>query len=131
MNQICIEYRNLRFIVTSAPHDVFMNNYINMLKSHQVTDLIRVCDVNYSVETEMWRNANINIEDWPFTDGDGPPVDIVKKFLLLVKNRLKNNPGSCIAVHCVYGLGRSVALVAIALIEFGLNSKQAVEYIRK
>jgi protein tyrosine phosphatase type 4A len=33
-------------------------------------------------------------------------------------------------VHCVAGLGRAPALVAIALIELGMQPLDAVEYIR-
>lgn len=36
-----------------------------------------------------------------------------------------------IAVHCVAGLGRAPALVAIALIEMGMQPLDAVEYIRR
>lgn len=36
-----------------------------------------------------------------------------------------------IAVHCVAGLGRAPALVAIALIELGMQPLDAVEFIRR
>lgn len=35
-----------------------------------------------------------------------------------------------IAVHCVAGLGRAPALVAIALIEMGMKPLDAIEFIR-
>ena len=39
-------------------------------------------------------------------------------------------PAPTIAVHCVAGLGRAPALVAIALIEMGMKPLDAIEYIR-
>jgi protein tyrosine phosphatase type IVA len=42
----------------------------------------------------------------------------------------KAGSGPTVAVHCVAGLGRAPVLVAIALIENGMDPIQAVEYIR-
>ena len=43
----------------------------------------------------------------------------------------KGNDKPCIAVHCVAGLGRAPVLVAIALIEYGLDPISAVTLIRE
>ncbi|XP_040835644.1 protein tyrosine phosphatase type IVA 1-like [Ochotona curzoniae] len=78
-------------------------------------------------------NATLNkfIEDWPFDDGAPPSNQIVDDWLSLVKIKFREEPGCCIAVHCVAGLGRAPVLVALALIEGGMKCEDAVQFIRQ
>ncbi|XP_065744797.1 protein tyrosine phosphatase type IVA 1 isoform X4 [Phocoena phocoena] len=78
-------------------------------------------------------NATLNkfIEDWPFDDGAPPSNQIVDDWLSLVKIKFREDPGCCIAVHCVAGLGRAPVLVALALIEGGMKYEDAVQFIRQ
>ncbi|EHH18454.1 hypothetical protein EGK_15054 [Macaca mulatta] len=78
-------------------------------------------------------NATLNkfIEDWPFDDGAPPSNQIVDDCLSLVKIKFREEPGCCIAVHCVAGLGRAPVLVALALIEGGMKYEDAVQFIRQ
>nr|XP_004649341.2 protein tyrosine phosphatase type IVA 1 isoform X2 [Jaculus jaculus] len=78
-------------------------------------------------------NATLNkfIEDWPFDDGAPPSNQIVDDWLSLVKIKFREEPGCCIAVHCVAGLGRAPVLVALALIEGGMKYEDAVQFIRQ
>ncbi|RHY28366.1 hypothetical protein DYB32_007912 [Aphanomyces invadans] len=75
-----------------------------------------------------------------FPDGEPPSGEIINQWLDLVettfKDNAKQNAGNntndkTIAVHCVAGLGRAPVLVAIALIENGLDVINAVEHIRQ
>ncbi|XP_068839501.1 protein tyrosine phosphatase type IVA 1 isoform X4 [Capricornis sumatraensis] len=78
-------------------------------------------------------NATLSkfIEDWPFDDGAPPSNQIVDDWLSLVKIKFREDPGCCIAVHCVAGLGRAPVLVALALIEGGMKYEDAVQFIRQ
>lgn len=46
------------------------------------------------------------LQDWPFEDGSGPPEQVVEDWLNLLQDKFRDEPGSCVAVHCTSGLGR-------------------------
>ncbi|XP_061596965.1 protein tyrosine phosphatase type IVA 2 isoform X1 [Cololabis saira] len=99
------------------------------LKKSEVNTLVRVCDATYDkapVEKE-----GIQVLDWPFDDGAPPPTQIVDDWLKLLNTKFRDEPGCCIAVHCVAGLGRAPVLVALALIECGMKYEDAVQFIRQ
>lgn len=56
---------------------------------------------------------------------------MVEDWLSLLKAKFYNDPGSCVAVHCVAGLGRAPVLVALALIESGMKYEDAIQFIRQ
>jgi len=124
-----IEFKGMKFLVTDRPSDLSMEKYIEELKKHQANDVVRVCDPTYSVK--RLKSAGITVMDLQFDDGTGPPQDIIDQFFELIKQRFSDDPGCCIAVHCVAGLGRAPVLVAIALIEAGMRYEDAVDLIRR
>ncbi|CAD5114663.1 DgyrCDS3712 [Dimorphilus gyrociliatus] len=123
-----ITHKNMKFYITNCPKEDGLDSYIQDLKRVGVRDLVRVCPSAYS--KEPIQAQGINVIDWPFDDGYPPPEKIVDQWFDLLKNRFKNDPGSCVAVHCVAGLGRAPVLVAVALIECGMKYESAVEMIR-
>ncbi len=72
------------------------------------------------------------VQDVCFSDGSAPPEDKVTQWIdICARTFAKNNPHhNTIAVHCVAGLGRAPVLVAIALIESGLEPLEAILVIR-
>ncbi|KAJ3183744.1 Protein tyrosine phosphatase type IVA 3 [Irineochytrium annulatum] len=150
-----IEYKNFRFVVFDCPTEATLPMYCEELKSRGVTDVVRVCEPTYD-RARMEENG-IRLVDWPFADGSIPPSAVIHGFLQMCDDRFhggisgsgsssssaavtttsasadsseNNNSGPAIAVHCVAGLGRAPVLVAIALIESGMASLDAVEYVR-
>lgn len=56
---------------------------------------------------------------------------MIEEWFELLRNQFRTDEGSCVAVHCVAGLGRAPVLVALALIELGLKYEDAVQLIRE
>jgi protein tyrosine phosphatase type 4A len=84
-----------------------------------------------------------------FSDGDFPNRQLISNFMNIVnslfsknedgdkKTNLSSEQTPCIAVHCIAGLGRYIpfyirapVLVAIALIEIGMDKHAAIQLIR-
>lgn len=124
-----VENSNYRFLIFDAPNDDNLPVYIAELKKHNVHHLVRACDPTYS--TDPLKAININVHDMPFSDGGAPSDDVVDKWLAILKTAYKEDEKETIGVHCVAGLGRAPVLVAIALIEGGMNPLQAINYIRE
>lgn len=124
-----VESPNYRFLIFDAPNDDNLPIYITELKKHNVHHLVRACDPTYAVDS--LKAIGINVHDMPFSDGGPPSDDVVDKWLSLLKTAYKEDEKETIGVHCVAGLGRAPVLVAIALIEGGMNPLQAVNFIRE
>nr|XP_020727861.1 protein tyrosine phosphatase type IVA 1-like isoform X2 [Odocoileus virginianus texanus] len=78
-------------------------------------------------------NATLSkfIEDWRFDDCAPPSNQIADDGLSLVKIKFREDPGCCIAVHCVAGLGRAPVPLALALIEGGMKYEDAIQFTRQ
>ncbi|XP_075411049.1 protein tyrosine phosphatase type IVA 1 isoform X2 [Tenrec ecaudatus] len=123
-----VTYKNMRFLITHNPTNATLNKFIEELKKYGVTTIVRVCEATY--DTALVEKEGIHVLDWPFDDGAPPSNQIVDDWLSLVKIKFREEPGCCIAVHCVAGLGRAPVLVALALIEGGMKYEDAVQFIR-
>jgi len=147
-----VSFRNMRFLILDCPSNDNLPIYLEEFIAHNITDVVRVCEPTY--ETELLQQHNINVHDWHFQDGTVPPAEVIQNWLNLIEERF--GPIHCnkkidmnatvefnnkyiagdhkdptIAIHCVAGLGRAPALVAIALIESGMESLDAVTFIRR
>ncbi|XP_074470008.1 protein tyrosine phosphatase type IVA 2 [Sebastes fasciatus] len=124
-----IAYECMRFVITHNPTNATLNKFTEDLKKCEVNTLVRVCDATYD-KTPVEKEG-IQVLDWPFDDGAPPPTQIVDDWLKLLNTKFREEPGCCIAVHCVAGLGRAPVLVALALIENGMRYEDAVQFIRQ
>lgn len=124
-----VAYKNMRFLITDRPTDATIDKYIEELHKHNAKDVVRVCDPSY--KTERLEEEGVRILDWAFDDGSPPPNEIIEGWFDLLRKRFKEEPGCCVAVHCVAGLGRAPVLVALALMETGMKYEDAVDLIRQ
>ncbi|XP_065375751.1 protein tyrosine phosphatase type IVA 3 isoform X2 [Macaca fascicularis] len=123
-----VSYKHMRFLITHNPTNATLSTFIEDLKKYGATTVVRVCEVTYD-KTPLEKDG-ITVVDWPFDDGAPPPGKVVEDWLSLVKAKFCEAPGSCVAVHCVAGLGRAPVLVALALIESGMKYEDAIQFIR-
>ncbi|XP_033831437.1 protein tyrosine phosphatase type IVA 2 [Periophthalmus magnuspinnatus] len=119
----------MRFLITHNPTNATLNKFTEELKKFEVNTLVRVCEATY--DKAPIEKEGIQVLDWPFDDGAPPPTQIVDDWLKLLNTKFREEPGCCVAVHCVAGLGRAPVLVALALIESGMKYEDAVQFIRQ
>ncbi|XP_052003669.1 protein tyrosine phosphatase type IVA 3-like [Xyrauchen texanus] len=100
--EVC--YKNMRFLITHNPTNATLSSFIEDLKTYGATTVVRVCEITYD-KTPLEKDG-ITVMDWPFDDGAPPPTKIVDDWLSLLRNKFCEDPGCCVAVHCVAGLGR-------------------------
>uniref|UniRef100_A0A2K6FKK0 Protein tyrosine phosphatase 4A3 n=2 Tax=Lemuriformes TaxID=376915 RepID=A0A2K6FKK0_PROCO len=99
-----VSYKNMRFLITHNPTNATLSTFIEDLKKYGATTVVRVCEVTY--DKAPLEKDGITVVDWPFDDGAPPPGKVVEDWLSLLKAKFCEDPGSCVAVHCVAGLGR-------------------------
>jgi protein tyrosine phosphatase type 4A len=114
-----------------APTDANLYLYLEVLQRKKARYVVRACEPSYS--TAPLTKVGIKVLEMSFPDGDPPPDNIVNQWLKLVEQEFGQNreEKTCIAVHCVAGLGRAPVLVAIALMEAGMDSFDAINFIRR
>lgn len=123
-----IEYKGFKFLITHRPSDLTIPTFIQELKKHNVTAVVRVCEPTYKIDQLIAQD--IEVIDLVFDDGTSPTKEIIQEWFEILRKNFSENPECCIAVHCIAGLGRAPVMVAMALIELGLKYEEAVELIR-
>ncbi|KAJ1728625.1 hypothetical protein LPJ61_003934 [Coemansia biformis] len=123
-----IEYdKDHRFLIMDCPTNSTIPLYLKEFARLNVTDVVRVCEPTYLKERVESRNVHVH-----------PPPSVLKQWRELVITRVSTPRSesessaepSTIAVHCVAGLGRAPVLVAVALIEKGMDPLDAIEHVR-
>eukprot|EP00040_Diaphanoeca_grandis_P039231 m.258479 g.258479 ORF g.258479 m.258479 type:complete len:174 (+) comp36628_c0_seq1:436-957(+) len=125
---------NLRFVITDRPSPKSLVDFVERLQKAGVTKVVRVCEPTY--EKGILEAKGITVHDLGYPDGGNPSDEIIEKWLKLCKEtffpaeKTASQTEGRIAVHCVAGLGRAPVMVALALIESGMEALQAITLIR-
>ncbi|XP_041477704.1 protein tyrosine phosphatase type IVA 1-like [Lytechinus pictus] len=124
-----IVHKHMRFLIIHNPDKNGMEHFIKELKQRQIKEVVRVCEPTY--DAAVLKQEDIEVMDMAFDDGGVPSSEIIDQWLALLKMRFKETPKSCVAVHCVAGLGRAPLMVALALMEAGMSYEDAVAFVRE
>ncbi|KAG2236247.1 protein-tyrosine phosphatase-like protein [Thamnidium elegans] len=129
---------NQKFLLLDAPTRTTLPTYVDVFKKENVSELIRIChrpsknnnlDNEYDAQ-ELERDTGIKVSDHiQFEDGGVPSKEAIDSWLDLVEKTKQNQ--TTIGVHCIAGIGRAPVLIAISLIEDGMDPLDAIAYIRK
>ncbi|KAG0048381.1 Protein tyrosine phosphatase type IVA 1, partial [Gryganskiella cystojenkinii] len=129
-----IKVGQLSFLILDCPSDATLPAYLPILEDHNVTDIVRICEGS-PYDPKSLNDMGIHVHDnMKFQDGTAPGKDVVARWLELNDEVFFfNSTGRerCIAVHCVSGIGRAPVMVAISLVEGGMDPLDAITYIRK
>jgi len=112
----------ITIVVSSTPAESTVKFFIDEIKKYHITDIVHVCEKSY--DDHIFKDMGVVVHDMSFPDGTSAPHDIIKSWLQLCKT------SSCVAIHCVAGLGRAPMMVTILLIELGMSPLDAIEHVR-
>jgi len=124
----------LRFLIIDRPTAANLDAYLREFAAHKVSDIARACESDAFYPRERVEAVGVRVHDLAFEDGTPPPAAVIAGWLKVCAGAFGakgNAERRTVAVHCVAGLGRAPVLVAIALIEDGMEPIDAVDFIRK
>lgn len=136
-----VSYKQFQFLIFDSPVDKNLHIYIQEFQKYNIKHIVRCCEPTYTAQALIDIGITVHVlmiyldnhEELPFLDGETPTPNVISTWLNLISiifNPRNELAEKVLGVHCVAGLGRSPLLVAIILIEAGLNPLDSVIYIR-
>ncbi|KAB0801002.1 hypothetical protein PPYR_05356 [Photinus pyralis] len=121
-------FNHLKLVLCRQPNLSMMNLYIEQLKEQRIRTIVKVCETDYCISD--FEDNGIEVRELVYKNGSFPSNGVIEIWINFVKAHFEKFPNSAIGIHCVDGLGRSAVLVALALIEGGLDPVRAIEFIK-
>lgn len=126
-NHAKVEYKDFSCVVMDMPARGFEDNWTKPLSENNVKKI--VCTAEGTYDRKPFEEKGMEVVELVFADGTEPSEEVLIKWLELAKAARKEK--SCLCVHCLAGLGRAPALVAVVLIEMGMDPTDAILYVRE
>jgi len=135
-NYSVVNELGMKFVISRTPMNDTIQRYIDLWQSEGVKNVVRIC--NSSIyDTAPLKEVGITVHEMEFKDGTNPSSELIRRWMDLVntvfpkKGAAPPEAGTAIAVHCVAGMGRAPMMVIIALIERGMDNKEAIKRVRE
>lgn len=155
-----IEHGPLRILVSSTPSSLNLHEYAQTLRQYNVKHVVRVCQPTYDADALRDLDFKVHEWPFPDGEAPPHHVvtqwlslmdnvfqldvharavaaapSLLASFDAASDSDLSLSPPALqsvetVAIHCVAGLGRAPILVALALVELGLEPFEAVGWIR-
>ena len=150
----------IRMLLSASPTNASLSEYIEILRRHNVKHIVRLCEPLYDAQTlhnagfqvrdwpfqdgevppsviiSNWLNlldTEFDLHQYAIAKASAPEPDF-DDFLLNIDNSSDEEnlqkPINTIAIHCASGIGRAPLLAALALLECGMDSFEAIALVR-
>lgn len=125
-----IQYKSIQIYVFPSPTNNNSNEYASQLNENGIKNIIHFNQLEYN--TDIFTKQKIQFYNLSFADGGTPSSEQLHNWLSLIETFFGSSNNSIpIAVHCKASLGRAPLMITIALIYFGMEEFEAIDYIRK
>lgn len=118
----------IKFLVCDSPTDEYIEEYKNLWLANKVEIVFRIAGV-YSTSLPLANGIRIT-DEIKFEDGGVPTEANLERWRAAVAEIENDQSRPTVAIHCIGGVGRAPALVAVALVDAGVAPEDAIEFIR-
>jgi len=135
-NYAIVEQLGMKFVISRTPEKDTLARFVELWNEQGVKNVVRICSANM-YDSESLKEQGITVHEMEFKDGTNPSSELIRRWMDLVntvfpkKGAAPPEAGTAIAVHCVAGMGRAPMMVIIALIERGMDNKEAIKRVRE
>ncbi|KAK5639211.1 hypothetical protein RI129_011703 [Pyrocoelia pectoralis] len=122
------QYNHLKLLLCRQPNCSTIKPYVEELRKYNANTIIKACESSNC--EDLFDDSEIDVRNFTFQNGSFPSNGLIEIWIDFVKKYFEQFPDASLGIHCVDGLGRSAVLVALALIEGGLDQHRTIELIK-
>ena len=122
-----VEFNKGSFVIFDTPTNHNIDLYIREFKKLNITHVVRLCEATYDKQKIL--SAGMELTELLFSEESLPPPRNVLSTWRRIINNVSEGGGN-VGVHCMSGLSRAPLLVAIYLIDNGMEASEAINLIQ-